>query len=120
MNTSITARAAGSRAKIGLLVLGTFAGVMAAGAASAGSLDSNPPSIVVKYSEQSLTTDEGVYTLYRRITSAAKQVCPDASIRNFSVQRQVEQCRDQAIARAIQKIDNSRLAALYAVHSKNG
>jgi UrcA family protein len=120
MSTSIAARAAGSRAKIALLVLGTFAGVMAAGAASAASPDDNVPTVVVKYSEQSLATDAGVYTLYRRITSAAKQVCPDASIRNFSVQRQVEQCRDQAIARAIQKIDNSRLAALHAVHSKNG
>jgi hypothetical protein len=32
----------------------------------------------------------------------------------------VEQCRKQAIARAIGQIDNSRLAALHAVRSKNG
>lgn len=120
MSTSIAARAAGSRAKMGLLVLGTFAGVMAAGAASAAGPNDNVPTVVVKYSEQSLATDEGVQILYRRITSAAKQVCPDAPIRNFGVQRQVEECRTQAMARAIQKIDNSRLAALYAVHSKNG
>jgi UrcA family protein len=120
MTTSITARAAGSRAKFGLLVLGSFAGVMAAGAASAASPDSDVPSVVVKYSEQSLATDEGVNALYRRITNAAKQVCPEASIRSFSLQRQVEQCRDQAIARAIRQIDNSRLAALHASHSKNG
>ena len=120
MSTSITPRAAGSRAKFGLLVLCGFAGVMAAGAAGAASPDSDVPSVVVKYSEQSLATDEGVYALYRRITNAAKQVCPEASNRELSRLRQVEQCRDQAIARAIQKIDNSRLAELHAVHAKNG
>ena len=120
MTTSITARAAGPRAKFGLLVLGGFAGVMAAGAASAASPDDNVPTIVVKYSEQSLATDEGVYSLYRRITTAARQVCPEASSRELSRLRQVEQCRDQAITRAIRKVDNSRLAALHAVHSKNG
>ena len=117
MSTSITARAAGPRAKFGLLVLGTFAGVMAAGAASP---DGDVPSVVVKYSVESLATDEGVHALYRQITKAAKQVCPDVSNRELSRMRQVEECRDQAIARAIRQIDNSRLAALHAGHSKNG
>jgi len=120
MSASITARAAGLRAKFGLLVLGSLAGVMAAGAASAAGLDSDVPSVVVKYSERSLATDDGVYTLYRRITSAAKRVCPDASTKDLSRLTQVEQCRDQAVARAIRQIDNSRLAALHAARSKNG
>jgi UrcA family protein len=119
MSTSITARAAGPRAKIGLLILGSFAGVMAADAASA-SPDDNPPTITVKYSKQSLETDAGVTALYRRITYAAQQVCPEASIPNRNLQKRIEQCRDQAVARAIREIDNSRLAALYAIHSKNG
>jgi UrcA family protein len=115
----ITARAAGSRAKFASLLLGSLAGVMAVGAASAASPDSGLPTVVVKYSEQSLATDGGVNDLYRRITNAAKQVCPAASIREFRALRQVEECRDQAVARAIRQIDNSRLAALYAAHSKN-
>ena len=118
MSTSITARAAS--AKIGLLVLGTFAGTLAAGTANAASPDSNLPTIVVKYSEQTLATDEGLHTLYRRITNAAKQVCPDASSRDLSRQVKSAQCQNQAIARAIRQIDNSSLAALHAVHSKNG
>jgi UrcA family protein len=117
MSSSIIARAAGPRAKFALLVLGSFGGVMAAGAASpAGDV----PTVVVKYSAQSLTTDAGVYALYRRITMAAKQVCPDSSTRSLGIQMKVEQCRNQAIARAIGQIDNSRLAALHAVRSKNG
>jgi len=120
MSASISVRAAGPRAKFGLLVLGSLAGVMAAGAASAAALDSDVPSVVVKYSEQSLATDDGVYALYRRITSAAKKVCPDASTRDLSRLTKIEQCQEQAIARAIRQIDNSRLAALHAAHSKNG
>jgi hypothetical protein len=36
------------------------------------------------------------------------------------VHQRVEQCRKQAVARAIQQIDNPRLAALHAVRSKSG
>ena len=121
MSTSLTARVAGPRARFGLLLLGSLAGIMAAGGASAAGLDSDaPPSVVVKYSEQSLATDEGVSALYSRITSAARRVCPDAPIGNLGLRAQVEHCRNEAIARAVGKIDNSRLAALHAAHSKNG
>ena len=120
MSISTTARAAGPRAKFGLLLLGSLAGIMAAGAASAARLDSDGASVVVKYSRQSLATDEGVNALYRRITAAARTVCPDASIHNLGLWTQVQHCRNEAIARAVQQIDNSRLAALHAAHSKNG
>jgi len=117
MSKFIAARAAGSRAKIALAVLGALAGVMAAGAASA---ESAVPSVVVKYSEASLATDNGVQDLYRRITYAARKVCPAGTFGDLSYARLVAECRNQAIARAIRQIDNSRLAELYATHSKNG
>ena len=120
MSTFIPTRAAGSRARAALLLLGSLAGVMAAGSASAATRESDLPSVVVKYSDLTLATDSGVNQLYRRIMSAAKQVCPDAPIRDFGAQRQMQQCRNQAAAKAIQQIDNPRLAALYAVRSKNG
>jgi UrcA family protein len=120
MSTSITTRAAGTYAKFGLLVLGSLAGVMAGGAAGAASPDSDVPTIVVKYSEQSLATDAGVHAVYRQIMHAAEKVCPDAWTRNLGRMRIVDECRDQAVARAIRQIDNSRLAALYAARTKNG
>jgi UrcA family protein len=120
MSTSITARTVGPRAKFGLLLLGSLAGIMAAGGAGAAGLDSDVPSVVVKYSEQSLATDEGVYTLYRRIKDAAKQVCPAEETRDLNRQSHIKECRNQAVARAIRQIANSRLAALHAAHSKNG
>jgi UrcA family protein len=120
MTTSITTSAAGPRAKIAWLVLGTFAGVMAAGAAGAASPESDVPRVVVHYSEQSLATDEGVKVLYRRIVAAANEVCPESSTRNLNQQMRVEQCRRDAIVRAVRQVDNSRLAALHAARAKNG
>jgi UrcA family protein len=116
MSNFITSGFAGPRAKIALLLLGSLAGV---GAANATSPDSDVPSVVVRYSPQSLATDSGAADLYRRIKNAARRVCPDASNRDLRVMQLVEECRSQAIARAVQHIDNSRLAALHAAHSKN-
>jgi UrcA family protein len=113
------ARAAGSRAKFALL-LGGLAGLMAVGAAGAAVPDSDVRSVVVKYSQEALASKVGVHDLYRRITLAARQVCPDAPILDLAAQERVEACRTQAVARAIQQIDNPSLAALHATHSKNG
>ncbi len=105
--------------KIATALLGVgFMGVLCAGAAGAASLDSDPPTVVVHYSDLALGTDSGLNALYRRIVFAAKQVCPDQ--RDLSLQHKVQICRDQAVARAIEQIHNPRLAALHAAHAKNG
>jgi UrcA family protein len=119
MNTFTAARAAGPRARFGLLILAGFAGIMAAGAAAAGNAEADVPSMVVKYDPASLATDSGVNDLYRRIVSASRRVCPSAAIKDLDAQRQVDECRSQAVSRAIRQIDNSQLAALYASRSKN-
>ena len=119
MGHFITAGTASSPAKLALLLVGSLAGVIAAGAANANP-DSDAPSLVVRYTEQSLATDAGVSDLYRRITDAARHVCPSAQVGDLDAWRLAEQCRNQAIARAISKVDNSRLAALHATRSKNG
>jgi UrcA family protein len=120
MSHLIAARSPGSRAKFALLMVGSLVGVLGLGAASAATPDRDVATVVVKYSELNLSTDAGVHELYRRIMHAARQVCPDESIKDLRVHQQIAVCRDQAVARAIQQIDNSRLAALYASHSKNG
>jgi UrcA family protein len=120
MITSTTFPATRPRAKVALLVLGGLAGIMAAGMASAANLAIDVPSVVVKYDAASLSTDRGVNDLYRRLTSAARKVCPDPSFRDLSAQQQARECRNRAVARAVSQIDNSQLAALYASQSKNG
>src|ERR1700722_7072113 len=120
MSTFTPAGIVGSRAKFTLLLLGSLAGLAAAGAAGAAGTDSDAPSVTVKYRENSLATNGGVNELYRRITVAARQVCPASSIRDLVAQHQAAQCREQAIARAISQIGNPQLAALHANHAKNG
>ena len=119
MNTSIPQRAAG-RGKIALLALASVAGIMGFGTGAAASPGIEVHQTVVQYNPASLANDAGVNDLYRRITVAAKLVCPDVSYRDFDAQYQVAQCRAQAVARAIRQIDNSRLAAVHAVRAKNG
>jgi UrcA family protein len=60
-----------------------------------------------------------VQDLYHRIVRAAREVCPDQS-RDLAAQATVRQCREQAVAHAIQEINNSELAALYVTSSKRG
>ena len=119
MSTSLTPRAiTGPRFKVALLMVACSLGfAMTAGAAT---VDADAPSLVVKYNTQSLATDAGVQQLYRRILGAAKQVCPDEGIRDLGSNARIEACRTKAVARAVQHIDNTRLAALYAASSKSG
>jgi len=108
--------------KIAAAMLGAgLAALLVAGAAGAATADSDVPSVVVHYSDLNLGTDTGVNQLYRRIVSAARQVCPDqGDLRNLSLQHKIQDCRDQAVERAIEQIHNTRLVAVHAAHAKNG
>jgi UrcA family protein len=93
------------------------AGIGAASAATAP--DDDVPSVVVKYQPAALLTDSGARTVYRKIVSAAEQVCPqnpDSRILNEAVR----QCRAQSITRAVMKINNSKLAAIHDSASGSG
>lgn len=120
MSHFITPGTAGSRVKFTLLLLGGLAGLAAVGAANAAASNHNLPSVVVKYDRESLSTDSGVNELYSRIKYAATLVCPGASGLDLGAMQRVDECRREAVARAIRNIDNSRLAALLASHSRIG
>jgi UrcA family protein len=114
-----TARAAGSRAKLALLVVaGSFGCVLAAGLANAANADA--PTRVVRYSTETLTSNDGLQDLYRRIQFAAKQVCPDSYSKDLHANQLVKACREQAVANAIHQINNPQLAALHDSSSKKG
>lgn len=102
--------------KLSLLALAGLGGATA----GATSFENDVPSLVVRYSEQSLMTDEGVHALYHRLVRASEQVCPDADRNNLSKQAIAKECRQEALARAVQQIQNPRLAALHAVTRKSG
>jgi UrcA family protein len=106
------ARSVGLAASI--LVGGGLA--MTASVAYAASGDGAAPSMKVSYADLDISTDHGLKTLYGRIQTAADQVCPHLLDGDFNAARNqvVNSCRDAAIARAVEKINNSRLSALYA------
>ncbi len=89
------------------------------GAASAAVPDDDVQSVVVKYQPASLLTDIGAHSVYRRIVAAAEQVCPQSAGSRL-ISPIVQQCRAQAIARAVVKINDPRLAAVHDGASRKG
>jgi UrcA family protein len=89
------------------------------GAASAAVQEDDVPSVVVKYNPESLKTDSGAHVVYRKIVAAAEQVCPPP-ITSVLPSQVILQCRAQAIARAVMKINDPKLAAIHASASRNG
>jgi UrcA family protein len=110
-----------SRPNIALLMaLCGIISAAAAGAVSAAPLDDEVPRLVVKYERDSLATEGGAKVLYHRIVRAAEQVCPATAADRPFLTTAVRQCREQAVARAVQKIDSPRLAAVYAASAGTG
>ncbi|HEX3912734.1 MAG TPA: UrcA family protein [Steroidobacteraceae bacterium] len=93
-----------------MLLAGALGCVTAAGAAFASPVSA--PRKAVFYDSAALQTDAGARALYSRIVRAAAEVCPN----DFSLlaTRLVRECREQAIANAVGKIHNERLAELHA------
>jgi UrcA family protein len=103
-----------------ILLLGSIAGLAASGVAGASPANSEAPALVVQYNASLLETDSGARALYHRIAKAAEQVCPNTSY-SLLVNKAIVECRRQAIAGAVEKIHNQRLAAVYAAAtSKSG
>lgn len=119
MNTFITRRAPGSRAKFALLMLTAGLSMAAMGTANAATADSDVRSLVIHYSPETLATDGGVQALYRKLVNASEKVCPQMQSVLW-VTEDVRACRRQAIARAVAQINNPHLAALYATSSQRG
>jgi UrcA family protein len=121
MTTNTTAQVRVSLPKITIAML--VCGIVSAagiGAASAAVPDDGVLSLRVRYSPQSLTTEEGARSVYRKLVNAAAQVCPQDPSRPRWVSTWVQQCRQQSIARAVYKINDPKLVAVYQTSSRNG
>lgn len=99
-----------------ILVLG--AGTIAT--ASAAAVDADVPSIVVRYGDLNLSTEQGAQALYRRIAFVAKQVCPDGESRGLESLNHARACQRGAIERAVKAVHNERLAAAHAAATRLG
>jgi UrcA family protein len=73
----------------------------------------DPPSIRVKYGDLNLQAPAGVEILYRRIDSAAKDVCAYANERELSILAFEHNCVASTESRAIKQVHNEALSAYY-------
>jgi UrcA family protein len=103
-----------------LMIICGIVGATAAGAVSAATPSDDVPALKVRYSADALDSDHGAKVLYTRLVRAAEQVCPAEFTGSRLVSATVQRCRDQAVARAVHQINNSRLAAVYSATTKRG
>ena len=102
--------------KLTLAVVSVVASV--ASFATTSSVDA--PSVSVRYDDLNLSTSDGVNSLYRRISSAARQVCPGVYSRELNVVAAAQRCEADAIAKAVSEVNNPHLAMVHAAHVSHG
>jgi UrcA family protein len=76
-----------------------------------------PPSVAIQYADLDLSNEQGVLTLYRRISAAAQVVCQPLIVSDLVGLARSRGCQNEAIARAVRQVPSARLAAIYAAHS---
>jgi UrcA family protein len=90
------------------------------GAAQAATSEDAVPTVVVRYGDLDLSTTDGARVLYQRISVAARQVCPVQITRVLALVGKNRACREAAIERAVNAVNNPQLAALRSEHVKRG
>jgi UrcA family protein len=96
------------------------AGVVASVASFAGTPSVDSPSVSVRYDDLNLSTTAGVDKLYRRISSAARDVCPDIYSRDTHTVLLAQRCQAAAIAKAVSQVNSPGLAMLHAARPSRG
>jgi UrcA family protein len=103
-----------------LAVTGAFAALAVTTTSFAAPLSGGAPSMTVRYNDLNLATAAGVETLYRRIASAARAVCPDDHSRELAVVAASERCQANAVEQAVREVNNPHLALVHASRVSHG
>jgi UrcA family protein len=74
--------------------------------------EQDPPTKVVKYGDLDLAKADGVQSLYRRIQTAAKDVCPTANSMDLSTISIQHACMSRAIDDAVRSVNVVALTQL--------
>ena len=96
------------------------AGLVASVSGFAATPDVDVPSVKVRYDDLNLATASGVNALYRRISAAARDVCPDVYSRDPHVALAAQHCQAAAIAKAVSEVNSPSLAMVHASHASRG
>lgn len=103
-----------------LAFVGALAALAVTTTSFAGSQTDRAPTVTVRFGDLNLSSDAGVKTLYRRISNAARKVCPDSESRDLGIAAASEGCQAAAVARAVRELNNSKLALVHASHVSHG
>ena len=116
--SQFAARAAAAVLALGLTI--AFAPVARADADAAADV----PKLEVSYTDLDIATEQGARALYRRISTAARQVCPRGEGSIVPKLNDISRtCIRDAIARAVREVNSPRLAEVEAAlgrHAKTG
>jgi len=104
MNTSIAS--IGLRALIAAVIFGASASSFGADSAT----DTSSASITVKYADLDIASPSGALVLYGRIRAAAQNAC---SYFWFKTDADEARCLQNTIARAVTKVNQPALSAVY-------
>jgi UrcA family protein len=98
------------------LALAIAAASLIADIASAKENDS--VSTVVRYYELDLSQSADAQRLYARLKQASKQVCFTHLTRSLSMKRMQDACADEALSRAVKRVNQPQLTALHAAEPR--
>jgi UrcA family protein len=85
--------------------------------ATAAQADESLPHKVVSFKDLNLSSTEGAGAAYRRIKSAANEVCGKGGKFNLSQSHAIQTCIDQAVSRAVAQVNSPTLTSLYNAKS---
>ena len=74
----------------------------------------------VRYSDLDLSSAQGTQVLYKRIVSAANQLCSESGVRDLKRAAAAEACAEQAVARAVAGVHSPRLVTISSTHANRG
>lgn len=97
------------------ILLVTTAAVLGAASASAAGAGNFLPAnqALVKYDDLDLNLDHDAKILYKRLTSASKQVCSQYASREVARRPVWEACLDQTLSKAVATVNVERVTALH-------
>ena len=82
-------------------------------AMTTGSTAAEAPQVHVKYQDLNLNTPAGAEALYRRIRTAADDVCAVPGARDLAMLGATKACVSHAVASAVIQVNNPHLTDLY-------
>ncbi len=103
-----------SRKQLLAVVLGVAFSTPVISTAGTMPLEKDVNSITVSFADLNLSNDSGVETLYQRLKAGARRSCGTVSARQLNLFRLTKECVKNALAEAVDSIDNEKLDQLHS------